>query len=127
VLKVLTAQYFIWYLALLPLVAIRVRPGRHNGHSVLAAALALGSWAVCLLFWLATAYRLEFLGHDAWGTLWPASLAFYVASMAGVAVVVRAFDDGSRPTEVSTAGDVALTSPVSGCTSREIKCTKEGN
>ena len=139
----------MWYLALLPLVVGRLRPGRrarrsthggglNAGHetggdenggggraTVCAAAWALGSWLGCLLFWLATAYRLEFLGHGAWTALWGASLAFYAASVACVAVVVRVFDDGSSTEEAAAGGAVSAHAPAS--TARNIKCAKKGN
>lgn len=99
----LTAQYFIWYLALLPFIAGRLRPGLYSSTtsdigrggriSTQVVALVLGAWLLCMLFWLLTAYRLEFLGHNAWTTLWLASLAFYGSSMACIGVVIRTFDD----------------------------------
>lgn len=54
-LQVCTAQYFVWYFGLLPLVLPRLpwplpRP----------LLLALAAWLICQLHWLLWAYMLEF-------------------------------------------------------------------
>lgn len=54
--KVSTAQYFVWYLGILPVVLPEVLPGWGMRQS-----WAASSWLVAQLLWLAAAYRLEFL------------------------------------------------------------------
>lgn len=67
-LQVVTAQYFIWYLSLLPLV-LPSSAAFTAAERPRALALAAG-WLVCLLSWLATAYRLEFRSQPVFLYLW---------------------------------------------------------
>jgi len=91
--KVLTAQYFVWYLALLPLITPRLK-FQSRGLTKLALA-AVTLWVAALLSWLGFAYRLEFLGHDVWMALWLASMFFFVTSMGLIALIVRAHKEES--------------------------------
>lgn len=83
--KVVTAQYFVWWFMLLPLVipAI-VRSSRRN-----QVAFALFIWLIAQLHWLAWAYALEFEGAQVYERLWLASIAFFAANIWLIVNVVR--------------------------------------
>ena len=80
--KVCTAQYFVWYHALLPLVlpssAILLRPHRR------ATAGHVALWVGALALWLGWAHQLEFRGRQCFLAVWAASLLFLGANV-GVA------------------------------------------
>lgn len=79
--KVITAQYFLWGLVLLPLTLSKDQLLRPS----LLGAVCL--WALCLALWLLTAYRWEFLGHACLQLLGLAGMLFLLAQ-ALLAVVV---------------------------------------
>merc|ERR1711937_677841 len=72
--KVITAQYFVWWLALLPVALPCLR---------LDAALARGFilWALAEVHWLCWAYFLEFRQWPVALGVWGASLAFLMAEI----------------------------------------------
>lgn len=70
--KVITAQYFTWYLCLLPLCAQTLRATRR-------VAVAVGLLLVSIVLWLLSAYLLELQGWAVHATVWAASLVFYAA------------------------------------------------
>lgn len=67
--KVLTSQYFLWYLWFLPVVALTMTFRRRWEVPVL-----LGAWVGAQALWLAFAYRLEFQGVHTFVPLWASSL-----------------------------------------------------
>jgi phosphatidylinositol glycan class M len=80
--KVITAQYFTWYLCLLPLAAPSLR------HIPLhVAAITAVFWVAALAYWLCQAYQLEFVGLDRFVAVWQASLLFHWANIAAIAVI----------------------------------------
>jgi phosphatidylinositol glycan class M len=81
--KVITAQYFTWYLCLLPLAAPSLRhiPVRIAGMTAVV-------WVAALAYWLYHAYQLEFVGQDRFVAVWQASLLFHWANIAAIAVIV---------------------------------------
>ncbi|KCV67567.1 hypothetical protein H696_05965 [Fonticula alba] len=84
--KVITSQYFMWYLTLLPLVlpfaaGLRRRP--------LAVGLpVLGFWLASQGVWLAAAYELEFLGQPTFERLWIGGALLFAAHVALVVVMI---------------------------------------
>jgi len=72
--KVITAQYFTWYLCLLPLCSDHLRLTR---RVFLALVLLIGS----ILLWLGSAYCLEMQGMAVHGIVWAASVVFFVANV----------------------------------------------
>jgi phosphatidylinositol glycan class M len=80
--KVITAQYFTWYLCLLPLAAPSLR---HIPQPV--AAITALVWVAALAYWLYQAYQLEFVGQDRFVAVWQASLLFHWANIAAIAVI----------------------------------------
>ena len=73
--KVITSQYFVWYLTLFPMAYVSM----HN-ISRLRWAVISGLWFGAQALWLNLAYRLEFLGMNTFLYLWVASLIFLVVN-----------------------------------------------
>ena len=72
--KVITAQYFTWYLCLLPLCSDQFRLTKRVKY----ALLLLG---VSIVVWLSSAYCLEMQGMAVHQIVWMASLLFFVANV----------------------------------------------
>ena len=73
--KVVTSQYFLWYLSLLPLCI----PELHFSNTK-RVSMGLG-WLISQGMWLLCAYRLEFLGHNVMLHVWVASLLFFAVNV----------------------------------------------
>ena len=91
--KVCTSQYFLWYLCFLPLhLAVRRSPPRARDEPVRGVrdAVFVALWVGTQAVWLWQGYRLEFLGESTFVPgLWGASLAFYLANMLLLGVVIE--------------------------------------
>lgn len=80
--KVCTAQYFTWYLCLLPVTL----PSLCTSKLFTAwASTLLVLWLLSAAVWLAVAYCLEFLGQPVFLMVWLASLAFHVVNVLCIA------------------------------------------
>lgn len=100
--KVCTAQYFIWYLALLPL-CLPSTAALHCHHQ--ARAVHIGAaWVLALLLWLGCAYLLEFRGCSIFVPLWLASISFFAANI----LLIREVLTLHRPTPLFEAGGTRL-------------------
>ena len=84
--KVCTAQYFVWWFTLLPLVLPSLMQSVRRGSLVVSLAI----WLIAQLHWLAWAYALEFQGAEVFKSLWLASLAFFAANIWLVVSFLRA-------------------------------------
>lgn len=73
--KVMTAQYFTWYLCLLPLCSDRIQ------WSSRRMLLSLSLLLVSILTWLGSAFTLEMLGWRSHRQVWMASVLFFVANV----------------------------------------------
>lgn len=73
--KVCTAQYFIWYMTLLPICLPQVK------MSLFKAATLVLPWVLTEVHWLYWGYRLEFLGENVFLQLWMASIMFFIANI----------------------------------------------
>ena len=98
--KVCTAQYFVWWLALLPLVL-------PSSELLLRAnwprATALGGlWLGGMALWLGCAYELEFNGRACFLQVWGAGLAFLGANVAALCALIG----WHRPTPLFRRGRV---------------------
>jgi phosphatidylinositol glycan class M len=80
--KVVTAQYFCWWMALMPLAAPYVTASA-------SAALCAVTWVVTELAWNANAYFLEIEGQDNFSGVWTAGLAFLAASVLVLLLLLR--------------------------------------
>merc|ERR1711872_233016 len=81
--KVVTAQYFLWYLSLLPLILPSLL--------ISAKQLIFGAllWGFAQASWLLPAYLLEFKGNNTFFFIWLESLAFFCANVGILAKIVR--------------------------------------
>jgi phosphatidylinositol glycan class M len=73
--KVITAQYFTWYLCLLPLCSPRVNWRTRRMR------VSLSLLASSIVSWLMSAFTLEMLGWRSHLWVWMASLLFFVANV----------------------------------------------
>jgi GPI mannosyltransferase 1 subunit M len=72
--KVITAQYFTWYLCLLPLCSDQFRCTKRVQYALLILGLSI-------VFWLGSAYCLEMQGMAVHQIVWMASLLFFIANV----------------------------------------------
>ena len=80
--KVVTAQYFLWYVSLLPL----VMPFTRLPPSLLLALSLV--WLLAELHWLSWAYQVELLGLPAFAGLHAASCCFFLFCILCTAVLI---------------------------------------
>lgn len=73
--KVITAQYFVWFFCLLPLILPWTKL-----HLQWKGLLCIGVWVAAQIHWLSWAYLLEFKGINVFVQLWLASIIFLVAN-----------------------------------------------
>jgi len=84
--KVVTSQYFLWYLCLLPLLAPYLKISKTE--TVVLPLLWSGNQAA----WLLAAYQLEFLGRPTYIYIFLASVAFFLTNCHIIRKIVRTFD-----------------------------------
>ena len=82
--KVITAQYFLWYVSLLPVAAVsmKMRPAQ----LVLTIVLP---WILSEVHWLAWAYRIEFLGTSSFEGVFGAGLVFFLVNVYSIVKMIR--------------------------------------
>lgn len=73
--KVITSQYFVWYLTLFPMAYVSM----HNISRWRWMAIA-GLWYGAQGLWLNLAYKLEFLGVNTFAPLWASSILFMLVN-----------------------------------------------
>ena len=83
--KVVTSQYFLWYLSLLPLVFPKLRL---TTSEMLTVGLL---WCFTQASWLLPAYFLEFKGYNTFQFIWIESLAFFAANIGILSKLVRKY------------------------------------
>ena len=88
--KVCTAQYFLWYLSLLPCAATSTTISSWGGTGAAAA------WFAAEIHWLLWAYYLEFEGKNVFFNLWIAGLIFFAANLSCIIYLVRSHAGKAR-------------------------------
>jgi phosphatidylinositol glycan class M len=88
--KVITAQYFTWYLCLLPLCSSQI----NWSHKDLQNGLVL--WLCSTGCWLFTAYRLEIVGLLYYRQVWIASALYFMANVNLIRVVLQSTRSSRR-------------------------------
>lgn len=84
--KVITSQYFVWYITFLPLILPRMKMTRRRVCTLLLVySLPQG-------FWLLFAYCLEFLGLNVFLLLWFASVVVFAANVFVFGQIAKHYD-----------------------------------
>nr|ACO15014.1 GPI mannosyltransferase 1 [Caligus clemensi] len=83
--KVVTSQYFLWYVGLLPLVLPKLQLSKSEG---IASGLL---WGFAQGSWLLPAYFLEFRGYNTFQFIWIESLAFFCANIGLLSKFIRKY------------------------------------
>lgn len=82
-LQVITAQYFVWFFCLMPLIQpYTTLKFRWKG------AVITTIWTGAQLHWLGWAYMLEFKGKNVFLPLWIASLVFFAANVLVLVTII---------------------------------------
>nr|CAH7739068.1 unnamed protein product [Callosobruchus chinensis] len=74
--SVLTSQYFVWIMAVLPLCLWQIKITKKS------ALFLILIWFVAQAVWLLPAYLLEFQGHNTFLFIWIQSVSFFCANIA---------------------------------------------
>lgn len=82
---VLTSQYFIWILVILPLCIWQIRMSKKS------AFFFITIWFVAQAAWLLPAYFLEFQGHNTFMLIWVQSVSFFCANMAILGRIIKCY------------------------------------
>lgn len=86
--SVMTSQYFIWFLSLLPLVV-------HNFRIIPAKALFLTIiWVFAQCAWLFYAYLLEFKNREVFVLIWLKSVVFFCANIYVLGQLIKCYTPG---------------------------------
>jgi phosphatidylinositol glycan class M len=97
--KVITAQYFTWYLCLLPLCSDRVHWQSKRMF------IALGILFLSIIVWLLSAFTLEMLGWRTHRQVWLASLFFFIANMNLLRSIIMGYNRKSIGASSTQTGD----------------------
>lgn len=94
--KVVTSQYFMWYLMLLPLVVPRLNVSWQK-------AVVLSSlWVGAQVSWLLPAYLLEFHGINAFVPIWLEGIAFFCCNVGVLMALLSSYHTHSQSHHLST-------------------------
>lgn len=88
--SVLTCQYFVWFLSLLPLSLPAL--SLSSKQNIALASL----WLAAQLAWLLPAYWLEFRGRNTFLYIWLQGVAFFCANMAVLARLIRSYQPRTK-------------------------------
>ena len=108
--KVVTAQYFLWYFSLLPLILPQLGFSKkdiilgnkyfqliiHFSIPILSGGLL---WGFAQSSWLLPAYMLEFKGNNTFLFIWLEGLAFFCANVGILAKLIRKYREVSMVIE----------------------------
>lgn len=92
--KVITVQYFHWYLSLAPLVLPQAglalaALGQRSLRAAAVGAFLCIAWLLTEIFWNAPAYHLEWQGQSVFAQVWGAGVLFFAANIASILALIR--------------------------------------
>ncbi|KAJ7560044.1 hypothetical protein O6H91_04G111500 [Diphasiastrum complanatum] len=96
--KVITAQYFVWFFCLLPLILPSI-----SLKFKWKGALCMALWSGAQLHWLAWAYLLEFQGKNVFFQLWLASIIFFAANMFIISIFILSYSRNNTQLDSKTS------------------------
>lgn len=88
--SVLTCQYFLWFISLLPLSLPYLKFTKQQ--TLVLSAL----WFVAQIAWLLPAYWLEFRGRDTFFNVWLQGIAFFCANIAILARLIGVYSNHEK-------------------------------
>uniref|UniRef100_A0A1B6DAR5 GPI alpha-1,4-mannosyltransferase I, catalytic subunit n=1 Tax=Clastoptera arizonana TaxID=38151 RepID=A0A1B6DAR5_9HEMI len=88
--SVLTCQYFLWFISLLPLSLPYLKFSKQQ------TLILLSLWLIAQVAWLLPAYLLEFRGRDTFLYVWLQSVAFFCANIAILSRLIRNYNVHSK-------------------------------
>lgn len=88
--KVITGQYFTWYLCILPLCSERITWKERE------MVLAIGLLGLSVITWLGNAFALEMLGMSVHIHLWLASIFFFIANLLFFRAIIKNYNGSSN-------------------------------
>ena len=101
--KVITAQYFTWYLCLLPL-CNSTSGGLLKSRKVVKASILLG---VSILLWLGSAYCLEMQGLRFHRIVWFASVLYFFANVNMMGALLESIGNSKKNSHSNKFTDIA--------------------
>jgi phosphatidylinositol glycan class M len=102
--KVITAQYFIWFFSLFPIILPRVK----LGYTTILILLLL--WLSCELHWLYWGYNIEFLGLASFNPMFLAAALFFISNIILIIYWIKSYQltpvfvNGQINTSASSSG-----------------------
>lgn len=94
--SVITCQYFIWYLSLVPLCLY------YMNCKKMEMVLVGNFWVVSQVAWLLPAYLLEFKSQDTFFYIWLQGLVFFWANIVVLSTCIRNYNSKSVDTKLKT-------------------------
>lgn len=94
--KVVTSQYFMWYLMLLPLVVPRLNISWQK------AVVLTSLWVGAQVSWLLPAYLLEFHGINAFVPIWLEGIAFFCCNVGVLMALLSSYHSHTQAHHLST-------------------------
>lgn len=88
--SVITSQYFVWFLSLLPLTINNFR-----NMSLKQVIILPSLWFLGQGMWLLCAFFLEFKGINSFDFIWLASVFFFIINVIIVQILIENYDDSS--------------------------------
>jgi phosphatidylinositol glycan class M len=85
--KVSTAQYFTWYMCLIPIVFANANNMKYTIYNKYLYYI-VAVWLVALVYWLLIAYCLEILGMNLFFNLYIASFLFHISSVLFIIYII---------------------------------------
>ncbi|KAA1138067.1 GPI mannosyltransferase 1 [Puccinia graminis f. sp. tritici] len=87
--KVVTSQYFMWYLWFIPLIVRHIKLSKPQSIGVAVI------WVSTQVLWLSQAYRLEFLGEPQFRAVWLSSIGFLIGHSWIIGILILGFSPAS--------------------------------